>query len=246
MKDNFSTQANQYAKFRPTYPKAVYDFIYANLNGTQLAWDCATGNGQIATELAKVFDQVVATDISAKQLENAIQKDNIDYKVESAESTSIENQSLDLITVGQAIHWFKFDDFFAEVKRVLKPNGLFVAIGYGLMKIDERIDPLVFHLYEGILGSYWDEERRHIEKNYKTIPFPLTEIDAPNLAIETEWSFAQLTGYLETWSSLQHYIKAHHENPLLQVQDELKEAWGNKATKTVRFPLIIKAGRPNS
>jgi ubiquinone/menaquinone biosynthesis C-methylase UbiE len=243
MKDNFSTQASQYAKFRPTYPQSLYDFISANTTDTELAWDCATGNGQVAVELAKTFDKVIATDISAKQLANAVQKENIEYQVGSAESTSFPDQSLDLITVGQALHWFKFDEFFAEVKRILKPQGLFVAIGYGLMKIDAQLDPVIFHLYKGILGSYWDEERKHVDEAYQTISFPFHQIQAPNLAIETKWNFDQLMGYLETWSSLQHYIKANGENPLALIKDDLKKAWGADEIKAIKFPLIIKAGR---
>lgn len=246
MKDNFSTQAAQYAQFRPTYPADLYDFIKANLNGKSLAWDCATGNGQIAIALAKFVDQVVATDISAKQLANASQRQNISYQLEPAEATSFDSQSLDLITVGQAIHWFKFEAFFAEVKRVLKPDGLFVAVGYGLMKINTSIDPIIDKFYNGIVGVYWDDERRHIEQQYQTIQFPLTEIAAPTLEIVTSWNLPQLLGYLETWSAVQHYIKANETNPLDLIADELKIAWDGASTYDVHFPLIIRAGRTTS
>lgn len=243
MKDNFSTQAKQYAQFRPTYPQALYDFIYQEIKSTELAWDCATGNGQVAVELAKKFAQVYATDISEKQLANAPQLSNVTYQVERAEATHFENECFDLITVAQAIHWFDFDKFFGEVKRTLKPDGLFVAIGYDLMKIDEEIDALIYHLYDAILGKYWDEERRHIEQAYRTIPFPLKEINCPELVILTEWNFDQLIGYLNTWSSLQHYLKTHQQNPIEFIINDLKSAWGSAATKKVRFPLILKAGR---
>ncbi|MDQ7948145.1 MAG: class I SAM-dependent methyltransferase [Pedobacter sp.] len=243
MKDNFSTQAQQYAQFRPRYPESFYHFLSQHVKDAQTAWDCATGNGQVAVELAKIFAHVDATDISSKQLANAPQLPNITYKIEPGEKTAFADQSFDLITVAQAIHWFKFDEFFAEVKRVLKPDGLFVAVGYGLMKITPSIDALVDHLYEAILGTYWDEERRHIESGYATIPFPFEEIEAPPMEILASWTFDQLIGYLETWSSLQHYIKANGQNPIELVFEELKKAWGNQEIVQVHFPLIIKAGR---
>jgi len=243
MKDNFSTQSKQYAQFRPAYPKAFYDFILGELKTTDTAWDCATGNGQVAVELAKTFNHVYATDISENQLANAPQKENITYLVEQAEDSSFKDQSFDLITVAQAIHWFNFDAFFATVKRTLKPDGLFVAVGYDLMKIDEKLDPVIHYLYQDILGSYWDEERKHIERRYQSIPFPLKEIDCPSLEIQTTWNFEQLIGYLATWSALQHYIKARGNNPIDLVIDKLRKAWGGEENKTIHFPLIMKAGR---
>ena len=243
MKDNFSSQSSQYAKFRPTYPKELYNFIFSHVTQTHSAWDCATGNGQVAIVLAQTFDQVFATDISAKQLAQAPQVGNVIYKVEPAENTRFEFQSFDLITVAQALHWFKFDAYFAEVKRLLKPEGLFVAIGYGLMKINPEIDQIVNYLYKDILGTYWDPERKHIEDGYQNIPFPFEAIESPNLAISTRWNFNQLVGYLETWSSLQHYLHKNDKNPIAMIDKDLKKAWGDTEYLDVRFPLIIKAGK---
>src|SRR6185503_9076126 len=134
MKDNFSLQSYQYAKFRPTYPKELYDFLLSLVETREVAWDCGTGNGQVANELAKYFKQVYATDISEKQIQQAVKKDNIFYKVESAENTSFPANEFDLITVAQAIHWFSFDEFYNEVNRTIKPGGILAVIGYGLTK----------------------------------------------------------------------------------------------------------------
>lgn len=243
MKDNFSTQAKGYAQFRPTYPQELYDFLLSLVQDKNAAWDCATGNGQVAAVLAGYFEQVFATDISENQLKNAVKAANITYLVESSEQSSFGDDTFDLITVAQAIHWFRFDDFFAEVKRTLKPGGIFAAFGYGLMQIDEKVDAVVGKLYEEILGSYWDEERRYIEQQYTTIPFPFEEIPAPEYAIKTRWNFDQLTGYLNTWSSLQHYIKANGSNPLDLVMADLEQAWGADEEKEIRFPIILKVGR---
>ncbi len=136
MKDHFSDQAELYALYRPNYPKELYDFIAKNLISKQLAWDVATGNGQIAVELSTIFEQVFASDISEKQLEFAQKKENIEYKIEKAENCSLPDKSCDLVIVGQAIHWFDFTAFYEEVKRVLKPNGLIILVGYGFHEID--------------------------------------------------------------------------------------------------------------
>jgi SAM-dependent methyltransferase len=243
MKDNFSTQSAEYAIYRPTYPKELYDYLFALVKNNNAAWDCATGNGQVARMLAQHFERVYATDISEKQLSQALKVPNIFYRVEPAEQVSAVAHSFDLITVAQAIHWFNFEAFYAEVKRTLKPEGLFAVIGYGLMGIDKKVDQAVFKQYEDILGKYWDPERRYIEEGYKTIPFPFEEIIAPHFQIKTSWNFKQLIGYLNTWSSLQHYKKANDRNPLEYMYTELKEAWGSDAVKDVHFPILLRIGR---
>lgn len=243
MKDNFSTQSADYAIYRPTYPPELYDYLFSLLKNKETAWDCATGNGQVARVLAQHFGSVYATDISENQLKNALQLPNITYKVEPAEQISVGNDSFDLITVAQAIHWFNFEAFYAEVKRTLKPGGLFAVIGYGIMSIDKKVDKVIHKLYEDILGKYWDNERRYIEEGYKTIPFSFEEIIAPHFQIKTTWSFNQLIGYLNTWSSLQHYKKTNDRNPLEYLFTELKEAWGDDAEKDVHFPILLRVGR---
>lgn len=243
MKDNFSTQAAEYAIYRPTYPQQLYDYLFTLVDKKDAAWDCATGNGQVARVLAQHFTRVYATDISEKQLSEALKMPNIVYHVEPAEKVNVPDNSFDLITVAQAIHWFNFDDFYSEVKRTLKPNGLIAVIGYGVMFIDKKLDKVIHKLYEDILGKYWDPERRYIEEGYKTIPFPFDEITAPHFQIKTTWSFNQMIGYLNTWSSLQHYKKANDRNPLEYMFTELKEAWGNDAEKDVHFPILLRVGR---
>ena len=240
MKDNFSAQSSKYAKFRPTYPKELYDFLITLVHQPNTAWDCATGNGQVAVELAKQFAEVYATDISNQQLKEAPERSNIHYKIESAEQTDFENSKFDLITIAQAIHWLDFNAFFPEVNRVLKPNGIFAAFGYDLMKVSPEIDTLIYYLYEDILGPYWDVERKHIENGYLAIPFPFQEIKSPALSISTNWNFDELIGYLETWSALQHYLRKNNKNPIDFVYNDLKIAWGDNQLRAIHFNLILK------
>lgn len=243
MKDNFSSQSAEYAVYRPTYPQELYDFLFSLVSEKDAAWDCATGNGQVARILAQHFQKVYATDISEKQLSQALQLPNILFKVESSDRADVPDDSFDLVTVAQAIHWFNFEAFYAEVKRTLKPDGVIAVVGYGLMLIDKKVDQVIHKLYEDILGKYWDSERRYIEEGYKTIPFPFEEVTAPHFQIKTTWSFSQMIGYLNTWSSLQHYKKANERNPLEYLMTELKDAWGDDAEKEVRFPILLRVGR---
>ena len=126
-KDLFSKQSDLYARYRPTYPKELYEYILSFVKEKNTAWDCATGNGQAAVVLADHFKKVIATDISAAQIDKAIKKENIEYSVCPAESTPFEENTFDLVTVAQAYHWINWKEFKKEVTRVCKP-GAIIAI----------------------------------------------------------------------------------------------------------------------
>src|SRR5690242_14801535 len=180
MKDNFSRQAADYAKYRPDYPSSLFDFILSKVQDRNSAWDCATGNGQTAKMLANYFQKVYATDISQKQLDNAVSANNIIYEMQPAESTSFEDNSFDLVTVSQALHWLQFDRFYAEVNRVTKNNGWIAVWTYSLPAISSEIDRIIDHeFYKAVIGPYWDAERKHVDAHYTTIPFPFKEIECP-------------------------------------------------------------------
>ena len=243
MKDNFSNQSVQYAKYRPSYPAALFNYILSLVPDFKTAWDCGTGNGQIANVLADSFDTVYATDISENQLANAIKKDNIIYSCSPAEHTSITDKSISLITVGQAIHWFKFEQFYEEVNRTIIPGGILAVTGYGVNTIDDDTDPITHWFYKEIVGKYWDFERRYIEEEYRTIPFPFDEIHTPVFESVFEWTLNEYLGYLSTWSSVQHYIKANNEDPIVLVKEKLSAKWQEEERKVVRFPILLKVAK---
>lgn len=242
-KDNFSTQSDKYAKYRPSYPTEFFDYLNAMVQNKQNAWDCGTGNGQIACELAKTYDNVFATDISQSQIDNALRADNIFYSIQPAEKTDFESQFFDLIVVAQAVHWFDFEQFYAEVRRIAKENALLCIIGYGRLEISEQINPIITKFYENTIGKYWDKERRYLDEEYKTIPFPFDEIQTSNFVNTQHWTLEHLIGYLNTWSAVKHFIKQNGFNPIDKLQSEIKQFWSNDEEKEVRFPLFLRIGR---
>ena len=243
MKDNFSAQSENYAKYRPTYPPVFFEYLNSLVLTKQATWDCGTGNGQLAYELAKTFDSVFATDISQSQIDNALLASNIEYSVQPAEKTNFKDNLFDLIVVAQAIHWFDFDKFYREVKRTAKNNALICIVGYGKIEIVEQIDHIITNFYQNIIGAYWDKERRYIDENYATIPFPFKEIATPSFANKLEWTFGHLIGYLNTWSAVKHFIKHNGYNPIDKLQTEIEQHWKEGEMKEVTFPLLLKIGR---
>jgi SAM-dependent methyltransferase len=241
-KDHFSTQATDYAKFRPRYPREMFEFLGTIAPSRDLAWDCATGNGQAAVELAEVFDRVIATDASESQIANAEQHQRIEYRVAQAEESELRTGSFDLVMVAQALHWLNHDRFYPQVRRVLKNKGVFAASAYNLLRTDRPIKEIIRLYYYDIVGPYWPPERALIEQ-FSKIPFPFPELQTPEFEIVAEWNLEHLTGYLWSWSSTQRCVAATNRNPLDQIANNLQEAWGDpQKTKRIVWPLAVRVG----
>ncbi len=243
-KDLFSSQASLYAQYRPGYPHELYAYILEHVTNRQQAWDCATGNGQAAVELARYFEKVIATDLSEKQLQQAQPHEKITYSITTAEQTPFADNSFDCITVAQAYHWFKFDDFGKEVKRVAKPGAIVAIWGYSLVICeDDVVNALIDTFYRETAGAYWDKERRYIDEHYTTVPFPYEPLPAKEFRISVQWNRQQLAGYLNTWSAVQHFIKANQYNPVSELAVEIEKVWRADTAKDFYFPLFLKLGR---
>ena len=242
-KDYFSHQAKTYAAFRPTYPEALYEFVFKYLAGTSAAWDCATGNGQVAQRLARTFKSVFATDISQAQLDNAHKADNILYSIAAAEKTSFTDQQFDLITVAQALHWFDLPMFYEQVRRTARPGGLLAVWGYAMLRVDTVIDPLFQNFYFNEVGPYWDEARKLVEDHYRNVPFPFAELSTPEFSIDVQWSLDQFLGYLRSWSATQKYIRANGNDPVETFSHEITPYWKQGEVKAVSFPVFLRLGR---
>ncbi len=243
-KDHFSSQAPDYARFRPDYPQALFAWLAGLVEEHALAWDCGTGSGQAALGLAHHFERIIATDPSRKQLDHAAPHPRIDYRAAPAEDSRIEAGSVDLVTVAQAIHWFDLDRFYAEARRVLKPGGVIACWTYTLLDTDMGIDELLTDFYRNVVGPYWPPERGMVDDRYRSLPFPFTDIAVPGFEIRSEWIRDDLLGYLGTWSATRGFMKATGVDPLQAFSQRLAPLWPDaRQRKTLRWPLHLRVGR---
>ena len=241
-KDHFSGHAAEYSAARPTYPPALFDVLASLTTKHDHAVDVATGNGQAAAQLARHYDRVTATDASEAQIREAEPHDHVEYLVRPAEALGLPDESADLLTVAQALHWFEHPAFFAEATRVLRPGGVLAVWSYRLFEVSDAVDDAVLRFYTDVTGPYWPPERAHVDASYQTLDFPLDPLDAKVPAMSLDWTVDQTLAYIGTWSGVKRYATATGEPPLSRLEAPLGDAWGT-STRTVLWPLTFVARR---
>lgn len=240
--DHFSTVSAGYAEFRPHYPRPLFDFIAAVAPAHDRAWECGAGSGQATTDLAEYFTEVVATDVSSQQIANAPTRPNIRWIVAPAENVPIESASVDLTAVAQALHWFDHARFYDEVRRVSKPGAVFFAWSYGNPHLEGELDAVLDRLLHETLDGHWPPERRHIEEEYRTIPFPFERIPVPPMRLRERWTLAQLAGYARSWSGSVRYAKATGKDAVASFEREARALWPENEVRQVEWPLTVLGG----
>uniref|UniRef100_A0A7N2MU68 Methyltransferase type 11 domain-containing protein n=1 Tax=Quercus lobata TaxID=97700 RepID=A0A7N2MU68_QUELO len=179
----FDKQAEIYLDARPTYPSKLYSMVAALTPHRSLAWDVGTCNGQAAIAVAEHYDQVVGTDVSEAQLKLAMPHPRVRYLHTLLSITYDElvaliggENSVDLVTVAQAVHWFDFPKLYSLVTRLIrKPGGIIVVWGYSDIVVSPIFDPVMKHFHETTL-PYWNPKIQYIFDAYKTLPFPFESV----------------------------------------------------------------------
>jgi SAM-dependent methyltransferase len=243
--DHFSGVAGAYAEHRPHYPRQLFTWLAGLAARRKLAWDCATGSGQVAVGLTEDFERVIGTDASEEQIAAAVAHPRVEYRVAPAESSGLASDSADVVTVGQALHWLDRPAFYAEARRVLHRDGVVAAWTYGLSSLGEpRADAALRRFYSDTVGPYWPRERALVDSRYRTIEFPFHEVTPPEIVMEEQWPLAAFLGYVGTWSAVTRFRAERGFDPVAGLAEELRLHWADPtAPRRILWPLAIRAGR---
>ncbi|KAL5007423.1 hypothetical protein ScPMuIL_016229 [Solemya velum] len=243
-----------YKTFRPVYPNAVYETIASYCKsglepGMNLAVDVGCGSGQSSLPLANYFQEVVGIDVSETQIDQAPDVPGVCFRVGQAESLDfLKDNSVDLVTIAQAMHWVNTEKFYTEVNRVLKPGGSLVAYGYTIPEVDQpEAKDVIEQFFKKTLEQYWEPGRQHIHESFRkfSLPFP-GWVRNDNLHMDKFWTVDEFTGYLSTASAWQSLKKVHPESDELHnIHERLQSLLfsGGEERVVFRWPIFMLMGK---
>ena len=128
----FTGKAEAYAKARPGYPDAAIDYIVGLVPHDAIFADVGAGTGKFTELLAKKGYPIFAVEPNADMQEQLAvtlsSYPNAKPIAGSAEATTLPDNSVDVITCAQALHWFDPNAFWNECRRISKPDSIVIAI----------------------------------------------------------------------------------------------------------------------
>ena len=130
-------------------------------------------------------------------------------RVSPGEKLPIEDSSVDLLTVCQAIHWFDLDQFYKEVDRVLKRKGVLALIGYHLTDVNNQpeINALRDEIYNMLVEKYFNPKIRILNEAYETLPVPYKNSVRIEKDLIFESTLNNFINEIPTWSGFQEFQK---------------------------------------
>jgi len=215
--------AAAYAKHRPETPEFMVDkamqFLrekrkIENKNKFSLLLDVGCGSGQSIVKLSSYFDEAIGIDPSQSQIDeakNTVCLKNVRFQVGVDEKLPADGNTVDMVFVGQAFHWFNFDKFYEECSRVLKKEGCLVAFGYDIPFIESLnvdVSNNFDEIKEFVEKCHFDKRIDHLFDHYKTLFHELPSRDKVLVdedVMEKKMTLSNFINYLSSFSGYHNH-----------------------------------------
>ena len=247
-----------YENFRPKYPREFIDSLneFGKDNSNYL--DIACGTGQILLDIIPSFNNLcVGVDISETQLKVASEKvsellkkkQEVKARIELIKSNAfqvaeeLKNKNLsckfDLITIGEALHWFDTDELFKYVKlNLLEKEGRFCILSYTSPSIEYNVDDTEFKFkpqyhfdnFFSTIKSSFNYNLDSFFSGYEDVCFAdhFKSVKKSSIISKDPLSVEAYIGYYSTYSGYATYLKNHaHDDLFVDPMLTLKQALEN-------------------
>lgn len=176
----FTSKVNDYVASRPDYPAALFEALQAGgaLFGGAAIADIGAGTGLLTRQLLQRGYTVTAVEPNdaMRAAADALLSSHHGYRSigASAEATTLPDDSIDLITVAQAFHWFDADAVRREWLRILRPAGRVVLV-WNTRPLDDPLQQTV----DDVLGEFGGVKHSVLKAQQQTSTVPPFFAGAP-------------------------------------------------------------------
>jgi SAM-dependent methyltransferase len=230
----FSLVVDEYAKFRPTYPIAMFEKIITELpfDRRNIAMDLGAGTGLSTLPLCQWFNQVIAVEPDIKlasKLENIDKR--IIVRVCKAEECLQSPSSVDLVISVNAFYWMDGPRVVEKISLWLRPNGVLAVCRYGFPKSQHRI---IRAILDKELQIHWNKFRhpRLIDEGYsQRCIMAANKLSDKSIIVIPNSLFLnskQLVGFFKSTSYVSAYLRSirRPERYLSRLESQIREASG--------------------
>lgn len=243
----FSDRVDDYVRYRPDYPAALLDWLQRECGVTTewLVADVGAGTGISSKMLLDAGYRVIAVEPNAPMRAAAdtwLGGDaNFSVIDGRADATSLDDASVDLVTVAQAFHWFDEETTRREFARVLRPGGL-AAIWWNSRRLTGT--PFL-EGYEALLQTYGTDYTSVAERYADDVRmrawFGAGYVGSGRFPHSQKLDFEALRGRLMSSSYAPKEGHPKHA-PMLKALRELFEACAERGTISFDYDTRVFAG----
>ena len=228
----FEGLSSDYDRYRPSYSTASIDWLGKSGGMVRCLADIASGTGILTRQLRATFRQalVVGIEPGSDMLEKASASGSsgVHWLAGRAEALPLADGSVDLATVGQALHWFDRTRFCAECARVLRPGGRLAILYNNRIRdsaIAETFEAALEAVSPGYRRGYRDlDVRRGLEA------FPGTrDVKHRRFAWSWDLTIGDFLGYVRSTSHFKAALRFHSDEEVLAVMHKALVPHGDAA-----------------
>ena len=245
---NFGEAVDAYKLFRPTYPRALFDYLFEQTIAEHTtAIDLGAGTGLCAQELSYAFDYVIAVEPDARM---AAKISELSPKIKvctcAAEDFSVNSKSADLVTAGNAFYWMDGPRIAESSAKWLCKNGVFAVFRYGFPRTIPDVQAILLKELEKHWDSYRHERLRDEDYSWRVIQSApsFRHVDRSIIPNTIQLQARELVGFFASTSYGSAYIAAlpPDNNYLSALVDLVGYASGN-SNIPVDFSLELIVAR---